>query len=339
MDRYVLIGDRYARLKDSLNKCFQEQSSADLEALIEKDKDLLFPYLAMAVYKNVTTLNKDVTNLPVERIAAPLNKYYVKHKHHWQPLLENSLGHNLKINTANWKHIELSLLLVQLKYSVLFSRSNVIKPLASLIERPAEHKDYFLPCMPQDSLFDIQNAIKQAAQVTNRDNPTFYACPNGHPYVLFDCGRPWVKMKCDVCGTEIGGAQHVLLPTNRVLNVTDNTQKGYCLPVASSLPDAPANERELNSTAFHILRFFVHACLYVACERSEKYVDEIMSTKSADKKQFFWDHMNKDIKIAAKTININADEMLTLLHVICMDILKNVNNGNSLLRERITEGC
>ena len=44
-------------------------------------------------------------------------------------------------------------------------------------------KDSFLPTIQQDVTFDIKTALLQAR---GHDNPKFYECPNGHPYVLFD---------------------------------------------------------------------------------------------------------------------------------------------------------
>lgn len=55
-----------------------------------------------------------------------------------------------------------------------------------------------------------------------------------------------------------------------MLNVEDTSVKGYCLGPASGLDDNPANERELNAAGFHLERFFIHACLYFACDRNEK---------------------------------------------------------------------
>jgi len=46
----------------------------------------------------------------------------------------------------------------------------------------------------------------------------------------------------------------------------------------------------------------------------------------ADKKEFFWSHMNLDLKIACKVLDVNRDEVLLLLHVICRDILQSHNN-------------
>ena len=77
-------------------------------------------------------------------------------------------------------------------------------------------------------------------------------------------------LKCSQCGENIGGTNHKLLETNKELNVQDNTAKGYCLPDSKSLSDEPINERLLNSTSFHIIRFFIHASMYWSCEKNEK---------------------------------------------------------------------
>ena len=44
----------------------------------------------------------------------------------------------------------------------------------------------------------------------------FYRCPNGHPYVIGDCGGATQTSYCPECRAQIGGSQH------RV--VSDNTQ-------------------------------------------------------------------------------------------------------------------
>ena len=41
-----------------------------------------------------------------------------------------------------------------------------------------------------------------------------------------------------------------------------------------------------------------------------------MSTNPNNKKEFFWNHIKKDLSIACKSLNVNFDEMLLLLHVI-----------------------
>lgn len=100
------------------------------------------------------------------------------------------------------------------------------------------------------------------------------------------------------------------------------------MPIPSSLNENPANERLLTAPAFHILRFFIHACLYFACDfNNQQDIASMMTTNPTDKKQFFWDHMNKDLRIASKALNLNMDEMIILLHNICEDLLGHVSQG------------
>ncbi len=53
-----------------------------------------------------------------------------------------------------------------------------------------------------------------------------------------------------------------------------------------------------------------------------KDIQHIMSTNPNNKKEFFWNHIKKDLSIACKSLNVNFDEMLLLLHVISNDIMK-----------------
>ncbi|EKX36930.1 hypothetical protein GUITHDRAFT_116953 [Guillardia theta CCMP2712] len=45
----------------------------------------------------------------------------------------------------------------------------------------------------------------------------WYACPNGHPYVIADCGGAMVTAKCYECGAIVGGEHHRLQDANRVI--------------------------------------------------------------------------------------------------------------------------
>lgn len=203
-DRYIMAGDVYKRLRTSINNSFEQRSCAPFEEELNRSSrstsigiNSLFPLVAMALYKNVTTLYKDMPSVPHDFFDASLGKLFARHRHHWEPLLENSLTHQLHISSDTWTSIELALLLVQLKFALLFSSSQLVVPLVSIIESPAQHANSFLPCMPQDSLFDIHQAVREGVQ-PGSENPTFYACPNGHPYVLFNCGRPWTIFNCKV---------------------------------------------------------------------------------------------------------------------------------------------
>lgn len=42
----------------------------------------------------------------------------------------------------------------------------------------------------------------------------FYRCPNGHPYVIGDCGGATQISSCPECGAQIGGSQHRVISSN-----------------------------------------------------------------------------------------------------------------------------
>jgi hypothetical protein len=44
----------------------------------------------------------------------------------------------------------------------------------------------------------------------------FFTCPNGHIYVIGDCGGATVEARCGECGARIGGSGHNVRSDNRV---------------------------------------------------------------------------------------------------------------------------
>ena len=42
----------------------------------------------------------------------------------------------------------------------------------------------------------------------------WFQCPNGHPYVITECGGATVESTCPECGSRIGGGSHRLREDN-----------------------------------------------------------------------------------------------------------------------------
>ena len=42
----------------------------------------------------------------------------------------------------------------------------------------------------------------------------FFKCPNGHPYVIGDCGGATQVSQCPECGAQIGGRHHSVVASN-----------------------------------------------------------------------------------------------------------------------------
>jgi len=54
--------------------------------------------------------------------------------------------------------------------------------------------------------------IQQAFGFTHRGH--WYTCPNGHIFVIGECGGAMELSRCNECGAQIGGNSHRLLGTN-----------------------------------------------------------------------------------------------------------------------------
>nr|XP_023014369.1 NFX1-type zinc finger-containing protein 1-like [Leptinotarsa decemlineata] len=54
----------------------------------------------------------------------------------------------------------------------------------------------------------------------------WYKCPNGHPYLITECGGAMQVSKCNDCGVDIGGRNHRLLPGQEVATEMDGALHG-----------------------------------------------------------------------------------------------------------------
>ncbi len=49
----------------------------------------------------------------------------------------------------------------------------------------------------------------------------WYKCPNGHIYVITECGGAMAEGRCNECGAKIGGGQHRLRADNNLASEMD----------------------------------------------------------------------------------------------------------------------
>ena len=54
----------------------------------------------------------------------------------------------------------------------------------------------------------------------------WFKCPNGHVYVIGDCGGATVESTCNECGAKIGGGSHRLRHDNRLASEMDGATRG-----------------------------------------------------------------------------------------------------------------
>ncbi|KAF9334546.1 hypothetical protein BG006_001962 [Podila minutissima] len=57
--------------------------------------------------------------------------------------------------------------------------------------------------------------VFRAMQAEIRGSGHWYRCPNGHSYVIGECGMAMEQSRCPECGESVGGGHHALLRSNR----------------------------------------------------------------------------------------------------------------------------
>ena len=76
----------------------------------------------------------------------------------------------------------------------------------------------------------------------------WYQCPNGHAYVIGECGLAMIESRCPECGEKIGGRDHQLLKTNKLvdfdLDVKNNINITPVKPIKKS--KNKKNKKELD---------------------------------------------------------------------------------------------
>lgn len=132
--------------------------------------------------------------------------------------------------------------------------------LRDFLVHPEKFKNRFMWCMARIKYYDQLHDIKLSeykARLEDANYIPIYECPNGHPYWLGNCSRPWVEYTCNMCTERIGGTGHKLLPGNR--NVPKQEwyapQKGYCYSRWAS------SSQHLPPRAFLAFQFWTHAVL------------------------------------------------------------------------------
>nr|CAD7448951.1 unnamed protein product [Timema bartmani] len=74
----------------------------------------------------------------------------------------------------------------------------------------------------RNSLEFHENERKEIVKAMGLKQGHWFKCPNGHIYVITECGGAMEVGKCNECGAAIGGTQHRLLDTNELAREMDN---------------------------------------------------------------------------------------------------------------------
>lgn len=326
-DRFLTYGNSYTSIRDlicriTLGSTTEELTYA-LHDLEKKDKHC-GRLVLLAIYRNVT-LNyhyleenqktSDETKKTLMEFCKS-NPYIKKQEDLPEELIENRLPGSLLVVSPGQTTRQLTLAeLITHFYIVMFTirKRKLHSPFVSLIFTPVELQNSLFPTMPQDDLQRLQLVIAQ------KDKAVVYKCPNGHPYVIGDCGNPNFVRNCPSCGAEIGGLQHVVRPGNvRVDQITDETRRGHCLGPANLRSDDPTPERDLSPASTMIMRLMLHMSMYLASSAHTQDVCSLMSPTIPENmlEKYLHHHIITDLRDIGKALGRNEDDVILLIHLL-----------------------
>ncbi|XP_071112375.1 E3 ubiquitin-protein ligase rnf213-alpha-like [Haliotis cracherodii] len=328
-DRYVVCFE-YQEVRETLAKTLLGEDIKHLKPLVKKNEMLFL----LAVHREVTMSNiKPQTErdrqilktslLMVTQFVEKTKK--VKQKELAQSLLQNEFGRpGSPLNITEGQSVRdqsLACLLLH-TYLVLTHFNNMpgfLKPLADLILHPEDMRDMLLPTMPQDDVDSIRQAMLNSMKAKgDTSEVVFFYCPDGHPYAITECGRPYTEGKCNQCGKKIGGRLHEAFEGNKRHAGEDQTRPGHVLGRPADRTNTYAGERQLGGAACAVLRFFTHAALLLGTRTDPQAVANLTTPQlQPDCGQFFWEHLQKDLQIIHLATGKSVDDVFLLLHFIC----------------------
>ena len=75
----------------------------------------------------------------------------------------------------------------------------------------------------------------------------WYQCPNGHAYVIGECGLAMVESRCPECGEKIGGKDHTLLKTNKLVDFDLDVKNNINITPVKVLKKSKDKNKEKNN--------------------------------------------------------------------------------------------
>ncbi|XP_053396342.1 E3 ubiquitin-protein ligase rnf213-alpha-like isoform X2 [Mercenaria mercenaria] len=349
-DRYIVCGESYKTVREAVTKVALGENVEHLEDIVQELHAAgrrIEPILQLAVHREISSsyLYPQEQRKLTQQVMQTLTQFIgnsdaVKNKPFMQALVMNQLlpRHLAVIEGSSLRLQGIQCLIVHF-FSVMShfnGTGTLLQPLTALMTNPQAYVNSFLPTMPQDDLEDVKEALLAARnQVRGADhNPVFYRCPNGHPYVIGDCGRAYVVARCQ-CGAEIGGQGHKLLSTNRQDTGNDNTMTGHILGRAEARGPGPKPERTLTPAYCALVRLILHMAMYIGSGTNQQGIQRLIKPDidMNDVVNFLWSHINLDIDDLHRTLGRSIDDVLLLMHTIVDHVLKMHNDGDQVAAE------
>ncbi|KAK3098458.1 hypothetical protein FSP39_019662 [Pinctada imbricata] len=309
-DRFIVNGNVYMQIRDKLTQTLLTQDVKLLENFLQS---LHIPewevrvHLLLAIFKEVTMINIHPPDKRRTSQQDPLMKMLTSSSP-WTQLPMLGITERMDLGVQNIVSLLVHFLVVILQ---LPSNQSFIEPLRCLSVQPQIMKNALLPTMHQDDVAEIHEALLAARRDFPNENPVLYRCPNGHPYIIGDCGRPATVGRCKECHQEIGGTGYQLKQGNVQDQGLDQTQTGHILGQPENRSTNPVPERTMSPSQCSIIRLLTHLALFTGATTNPQPLD--VST-------FLYRHIYVDLQCIQNALGCNLDDVYLLLHFILYNL-------------------
>ena len=114
----------------------------------------------------------------------------------------------------------------------------------------------------------------------------WYQCPNGHAYVIGECGLAMIESRCPECGEKIGGKDHTLLATNKLVDFDLDVKNNINITPVKVLKKSKDKNKEKNNNEKEEEKE----------EEDDKEEEKIEDDKKTKEKNNKKENMNKEEK-------------------------------------------
>ncbi|XP_077980164.1 E3 ubiquitin-protein ligase rnf213-alpha-like [Glandiceps talaboti] len=330
-DRFVVCGSTYQELREAMAETLLSADFKKVDYILrvsrksEEEKQSL---LLLAIYREITMCHANkyadgaqqsqVDGHVIQKLITYTKQtYFVKLENFAQELILNSQGGKCAALTVSPDQSPFCRTVAAIVVHAMIvlqccSQHHAVEPFITLMKNPQHMSNSYFPTMHEDLIMEARAAI-------SKETVNWYECPNGHPYMIGDCGRPYGLGQCRDCGATIGGEQHTPAQGNRLARTGDTTQTGHVLgPPGLRHGEIPIPERLMPPAAVAIVRLLMHAAMLGAATKTPKnLVGVFQPAMNANAvPAFLWNHLECDLRLLSRATGKSVDDAAVMIHMI-----------------------